>query len=233
MVDSLIQEVDEAVRADEWRALWQRFSKVITWVTGSVIIFTIGYVWYQDSKISYQETMTLSLLEAHMNAREGDFSKATSVIEAAPVDEPPIGISEASLRLLTLLEQYVLVPESAGLLTDESRQTITAHPNVNAALKALWNMVLATNGETVDSDVFSAEQVTLEQTPFAGLLLELQALGHMERGEFTQARDVLATLSADPLMSKTQRERAQALMHQIPAVDSEAPAADTQGESAE
>lgn len=230
MADALMREVDSAVKADKWRALWQQFGKSVAWATAIILLLTIGYVWFDGMRDAYRQELTGSILQAQQAIAEENSNKAVRILESAVHRNPPIGTSESSLRTLAMLQLSALpaheeethdahISNDVASL-DDAFGEVVVHPNTDIALKQLWQLMQLSQSSEVISieDTQSAELLQpAEKGPFSSLVTELQAAILMQLGKTEKARTLLISLSQDSSLTQTQRQRVDMMMSQIPA----------------
>lgn len=231
MADSLIREIDGAVKADKWRDLWQQFGKTMVWITSAILLLTIGYVWFDGMRENYQQNITSSILTAQNALVEENPNKAIRVLEAAIQESAPIGASESSLRTLALLQLSALPnhnknhnahidTHSAALQTSHGK--VIAHPNTDPALQQLWQLQALQHAAQNDPSSVPAELMHMPKGgPFSSLIRELQAIILSYSGDQKAAHDILSSLSLDESLPKTQRDRVVMLLSQIVPTDAE------------
>lgn len=214
MTDALIREVDSAVKADRWRALWQQFGKTVFWTTGTILVLTVGYVWFDTMRTDYQQNVTAGLVNAQQALAAEDASKAKRILEATTQESAPIGSSESSLRTLALL-QLAALPAFEQEELDATFGDITAHPNTDIALQQLWHLLQLRNaaqGEGVNDTLLTAPK----DGPFSTLIREQQAVLLSHTGNTGKAHNLLSELANDASLTSTQRQRIDMLLGQFP-----------------
>lgn len=226
MADTLIKEVNSAMKADQWRALWQQFGKSVAWVTGAVLLLTVGYVWFDGVRQNFRQSVTGSLVSSHEALAAENTEKAVRMLEMSVQKGAPIGVSEASLRSLTLLQlaalplhedrdhQQHIATDITSL--DEQFGDIVSHPNTDIALKQLWQLLqlhhaAQSDTPTLDDTIMRAP----DSGPFAALIREQQAVLLAHAGNPADAHATIISLLENPQLAATQRARLDMLLSQI------------------
>ena len=221
MNDALISEVNEAVRKDQWRALWQRLGNRVIGVSIGIIVLTIVYVIWQNQQESKQERATQAIVtgvDAYSQERFGEAAEAFA--DARETGTKALG------SLAQLWENYSIAradnPEDAAANNAEPFKGNVASDAVALNdLLALQHFAAAT--EDAPASEALLKRLQADDFTFAHSAQEMLAAYYLQRDEGDKARDIINAASLDPTRSAAQNTRIALLRSQLP---SEAASAD-------
>ena len=210
--ESLLREIDEDIRRERYARLWKRFGNYIVAAVVAILLGVGGYQVWQHR------------LEAQREEASARLSSATALIAtdhaAAERNLASLaGDGPAGIAMLAALRQAALLAESGD---DQAARAVYQQVQRSASdplyrdLAVLREAMVALEKENVpidaDAIIEKLKPLTADGSPWRFSARELTALLASRSGQIAEARNLLATLSADPLAPPDVRERAQQLM---------------------
>ncbi len=211
-MSDIFSEVEEDIRRDQMKALWNRFGGYVIGAAVAVVAITVGNVvwqgWQQDRKVeasnSYQAARTL--LEAQ---DPGAQQALQNVIENAPSGYA--ALARFDLAALHLIKE----DEQAALAALDG---IAADPGIDGSLRDLARI----KAVMIALDISSADEVearlaplTREGNAYRPIALEAKALNALRDGREDEARNLFANLVIDTTAPQGVRFRANAMLDVI------------------
>ena len=204
-MSEIFREVDEALREDRAKILWQKYGTIGIAVVAVVLLATAGWVYWQDYSDQRDQEITGELLSVLEDA-ESDPSSAINALAALGEDRPDrqgvlARLHEAALRLEAgdsagAVEVYRLVADDSGV-PDAWREL--------ALLLAVLHSL-----DTGDPDALAADlrPLTDEDSAWRYNARELSGLLALRLGDVEEARQIFELLAADPFVPAGIRNRA-------------------------
>jgi hypothetical protein len=213
-VTDIFQEVDEEVRREQFKKLWERYGHYL--IAACVLIVVgvgswRGYEWWQSkqaaqSGAAFQQAVAL--------AQSGKHEEAAAAFAKLSAD------GTASYRVLARLRE-------AGELTSSDKKAAVAAFDVIAADKGAGQVIedlaaVRAGFILVDIAPYSEirtrlEPLTAADRPFRHSAREILALSAWKRGDASQARRWIEMMMTDPLTPPGARSRAEILSDLITA----------------
>jgi len=210
--ESLLREIDEDIRRERYARLWKRFGNYIVAAVVAILLGVGGYQFWQHRVETQREEASARL------------SSATALIatDRAAAEQNLAGLAgdgPAGIAVLAALRQAALLAESgdaqAARAVYQQVQRSASDP-LYRDLAVLREAMVALGKETVpidaDAIIEKLKPLTADSSPWRFSARELTALLASRSEQIAEARNLLATLSADPLAPPDVRERAQQLM---------------------
>ncbi|MGQ7794098.1 tetratricopeptide repeat protein [Faunimonas sp. B44] len=193
--DQFIREVDEELRRDQLRALWERFGALIIAVCVAIVLITAGYrgwLWWQ----------------ARQAAESGDrYIAALRAAEAGSSDEAERIYSEIAQRGdggYGFLARLALAGEKAKAGATEDAiagfDAIAADGRVPAVMRDLARLrgaLLALGAGDLQGAASRAEPLNQSGNPWRHMAREVVATVAYEDGDLGRARELFATIQQD------------------------------------
>ena len=210
--ESLLREIDEDIRRERYARLWKRFGNYIVAAIVAILLGVGGYQFWQHR------------VEAQREEASAQLSSATALIatDRAAAEQnlaSLAGDGPAGIAVLAALRQAALLAESgdgqAARAVYQQVQRSASDP-LYRDLAVLREAMVALEKENmpIDADAIieKLKPLTTDGSSWRFSARELTALLASRSGQIAEARNLLATLSADPLAARDVRERAQQLM---------------------
>ncbi len=192
--DSLIREVNEAVRQERWQTLWKNTGRYVIAASGIIVVATIGYVIWQNSTEARHEDTTAKLHAAITLVEEGKSFQAREQLEA---------LSQSSDTSLAMLADVWLVKLKHQAGKTEEAATMAKALAEKSGYDAVYR----------DLAVFYTDNV--EETPtgaFRHSAIEKQAVAALKTQDLKLAASHYHTLANDNDTPPSMRSRAQFLL---------------------
>jgi hypothetical protein len=207
-MSEIFREVDEALREDRAKDLWQKYGNLAISIAAAVILSTAAYVFWGDYTRSRDQELTGTLLAAledsqsdpllaidELAALGADASDRQGVIarlhEAALRAES--GDAQAAIDVYRMLAEDKSVPDAWRDL---------------ARLLAVLHSLDSGEPEQLADDL---RPLTAEDSPWRYNARELTGLLALRQGDVEEARQIFELLVADPLAPPGIRARAEEL----------------------
>ncbi len=200
--DSLLREVDDAVRHDRLMALWNQFKMPLIYAAIALILVTAGSSIWKNYQQAQAEKITLVLEEAAQLYQSKQYDKAAASFET--VTQQARGALADMARLWQArsllgaqkeksarrtLQNLIIAPEGHDLLW---RDLACIH--LMGLTGSIKEVPSACSGETA--------------SPLSTLLVRLRAAGLWQSGDAAAARKMLETLADDTTLSPDVRAQA-------------------------
>ncbi|MEP3049298.1 MAG: tetratricopeptide repeat protein [Roseibium sp.] len=221
-MSDIFREVDEDIRQEKFRRLWDRFGP---WVIGVAVLIVVGTGGYRGW-LYWQETQSHqsgdSFIEAARLSGEGKYEEAAEIYgELADGIGGYPAISR--MRFATDLANSGKAPEALAEFDTLSNDAKLSPPLRDvAALRAGY---LAVDLEGYSSVADRVEGLTGETGSFRGAAREILALSAWKSGDVGTARKWISALQSDPETPMEINSRITLLSDVIRAQHGEVPAA--------
>lgn len=198
---SLLQEIDEALRADKAYNFWKRYGKVIIGACAGIVVLTAISSFWKSHLRSEQMKHTHLMLKASTLAASADYSGAPGVLDESK-DWPSSMDGIAKLQKADLLFKAGKRDKAAELLKE-----VQASSGVDSALRDL--AALRLNMQTGERGMGGADT---QGKPFAVLAGQLKAGQLIEEGKTKDAAVELNAVLAQASGETGVRERVEELL---------------------
>lgn len=221
--DQFIREVDEELRRDQLKTLWERFGTLIIAVCVAVVAITAGYngwVWWQEKQAAEAGDRYLAALrsidgEDTAQARESLADIATS---------GPHGYA-----MLARLRAAALAAQSGDTSTAMSNfDAIAADSGADQTIRDLARLraaLIALDTGDLDGAESRVETLVIAGNPWRHAAREITGTVAYARGDLAAARERFATIQSDAEAPADARNRAGLMLSLI---DGQTPASQVQ-----
>jgi hypothetical protein len=207
-VADIFQEVDEEVRRDQFKRLWERYGNYI--IAGCVLVVVgvggwRGYEWWEakraaDSGAAFEQAVTL--------AETGKPQEAEAAFAKLAID------GTAGYRVLARLREAAELARTDPKAADKSYDEIAADRGAGQVIQDL--AALRAGFLLVDSSSYSDLRAQLEplagpERPFRHSARELLALSAWKHGDMDATRKWVEMMITDPQTPPGARNRAEVL----------------------
>ncbi len=208
--ESLIREVDEEVRADEYKKIWDRYGSVFTALAVAVVLGVAGFKGWQYYQQTQSEAAGVVYSAAIKQAGDGKFDDALAALKA--VNHPGYG------QLARLEEAAVLAekgdPEKAVAAYDAIAADTSTDPlfaNL-ARIRAAYLLV-----DTAKPDDLKARvgQFDKDGDIWRNQAREVLGLSAWRAGDYLTADRYMNMIFSDPDTTPAMRQRAQIMVQLI------------------
>lgn len=204
-MSELFREVDEALREDRAKILWQRYGNIGIAVVAAVLLATAGYVFWQDYADKRDQELTGMLLTA-LEQSDTDPTGAMDALAALGEDQSGrqgvlARLHEAALRLEAgdtdgAVDIYRMVADDSGV------------PDAWRDLALLMAVLHSLDSGDPDALATDLRPLTDEDSPWRYSARELSGLLALRLGDVEEARQIFELLAADPFAPAGVRNRA-------------------------
>ena len=207
--ESLFREVDEELRRDQLKRLWEQYGTYFLAGAALIIVGVGGNQWWQGRRTAAAEAAGARFEEALTLVQSGKADEAQKAL--AGIAGGPRG-AYATLSRLSLAGEAVKTGR-----TEEAAAAFeaVAKDAPDQLLKDFARLQAATL--KIDSADFTDMKNRLndligDKSPWRYMARELWGVAALRSGNADEARQVLGPLSADPRAPAAVRERAEAMM---------------------
>ena len=216
--DALIREVDEELRRDQLKKLWELYGTYFLAGAALILVGIGGNQWWQGRRVAAAEAAGLRFEEALNLAGTGKTEEAQKEFSA---------IAAGRRDAYATLAQLALA--GAALKAGKSDEALAAYEAVagtatDPLIKDFARVQVATL--KIDGADWTDMQNRLndligDKNPWRYTARELLGLAALKAGKLDDARQTLGPLSADPRVPAAIRERANAMMSIVVAAELE------------
>ena len=204
--DSFIREVNEEMRQDQARALWDRFGPFLIGAAIVVVLGTAGWVGYDYWRTKTANASGDRFSQALTLANEGKSDEAIAVLEALEADGYGAYPLLARMRTATVLADK---GDFAGAV--KQFDEVAADGAIPGAIRDMARLraalILVDNGTQADVAA-RVEALTAETNPLRHSAREALALAAWKDGKFADALTLFDQIAADSAAPRNNRERA-------------------------
>lgn len=204
-MSDIFREVEEEVRREHYRKLWDRYGFYAVTVAVVVILTVAGFTLYRSWKHGEAEAAADIYERASAEAGEGKLESAMSQFTALRADGPAGYAALAGMRLAAAMAD-TNQPAQTVALYDELLQTMT-DPSLKAAvaIKLAW---MVADIESVDQIKSRVAAYTGDDSVWRHAARELLAYQEYRTGRLAEAKAAFEALSADPGSPRGVKDRA-------------------------
>lgn len=185
MADSLLQEVDEALRADRAAALWEKHKRSVIAALAALVLGAAIHSGYQHYRESHGGKVMAALVASQQLLDSGkaeDAAKGFAAIADANGGE---------------LKSLALVWQSRALLASGKKGEAVKALTTASAGSSLWSDVACLRLAGLDGAAAKACLNSTENSPLAAARAQWAAAGNWEAGDVAAAKASLEKLVAD------------------------------------
>lgn len=216
--DALMREVDEELRREQFKKLWEQYGTYIVGAALALLIGVAAYKWNESRRTAAADRAGQQFEEALNLVAGGQDADARKILQT---------ISSGSGAAYPVLAQLALAGQAVK--AGNNSEAITAYEQ--AASKASDPLIadfarLQSTALKIDSADFTEVKNRLndliqDKNPWRYLARELMGVAAIRGGQLDEARSLLAPMSADPRAPAAVRERAGAMMNVVVAAELE------------
>ncbi len=208
--ESLIREVDEEVRRDEYKKLWDRFGNLFTVFAVLVVAAVAAFKGWQYYQQTQAEAAVLVYSEAVKKAGEGKFEDALSALKA--VNHQGYG------QLARLQEASVLAEKGDAEKAVAAYDAIAADPAIDPLLADVARIragYLLVDTAKPDELLGRLGKFDKDSEVWRNQAREIFGLAAYRTGDFVMADRYMNAIFADPETPPAMRQRAQVMVQLI------------------
>ncbi|MCF3642363.1 tetratricopeptide repeat protein [Rhizobium sp. TRM95111] len=213
--DSFIREVNDELRSDQMRAVWQRFGRVLIGAAVLVVLGTIGkvaYDYWSEREASASGDRFLAALTLARENKQDEAAAALAELEKDGYGAYPV---LARMRSASLMAEKGDIEGAVAAFTAISKDGALPQPLRDAArLRAAYLLVDTGSYEQVSAE---AEQLATPQSPLRHSAREVLGLSAYKHGDFARAKEWFEAITNDGEAPRNVANRAQMLLDLIAA----------------
>ena len=204
--ESLFREVDEEVRQEQFKKLWERYGNAAIALCFLVVATVAGYKGWQYWQVSQSESAALTFFQAAKLAEAGKGDEALTQFQT--IDHSGYAV------LAQLREANILASQGRREDAVKMYDTVAADARADAALRDLAKIragyVLA---DTLKSDELAARVGAFNQpnNPWRHAAREIIGISAWRTGDLALANRTMDSILADADTPQSLRQRAQTL----------------------
>jgi hypothetical protein len=208
--ESLIREVDEEVRQEEYKKLWDRYGTLWLAVAAAIVLGVGGLQAWRYYEQRQSEDAAVVYFDALRKSGDGKIEDALAALKA--VSQPGYG------QLAKLEEAALLAEQGDRSKSVAAYDAIAADPNVNPVLQDLARIhagyILA---DTVKPDELLTRlgRYDKEGNAWRHQAREVFGLAAYRTGDMTMADRYMKSIATDPETPAAMRQRAQMMVQLI------------------
>lgn len=220
--DTFIREVDEELRREQFRQLWDQYGLFIAGGAVAVLAGVWGFTHWQSSRASAAAMHGVQFEEAARLARDGKPEDAIKAFTTLSKAAAPGYQGLAEMRLAALQVKAGKVTEAVAAYDAIARDT-----SIDIIVRDLAGLKAA-NLRLPDAELAEMERrlatLTLEGAPWRAAAKEIQGLALYKAKKFEDARKVFEQLLVDRSAPQGLSERAQLMLAVLTDADAAKPA---------
>lgn len=208
--ESLIREVDEEVRQEEYKKLWDRYGSLFTGLAVLLVLAVGGWEAYKYWQQQQSEQASVVYLDAMRKAKDGKFDDALAALAAVKHD----GYGQ----LAKLSEAAVLGEKGDMAKAVEIYQSVAATSGTEPILADIANIragYLRIDTASPDELLTALGKYDKDDSPWRHAAREIFGLAAYRVKDFTMADRYMNALFADPETPDAMRQRAQMMIQLI------------------
>jgi len=211
MMDNFIEEVKEEVRRDQLKQIWDDYGNYIIGLVLAVILFTLGYLFWQY-RVKQRVATETTQFEKALALREAGNKKEAEAILQKMIEHASQGYKTVALLELAKLKSAQGQDAEAIYATIVKDKKI---PEVYRQLASYEQMVVKFDKTNTREFVSELEPLLKEETPWFASLQELEALAYIRGGQAQTARSIFDALLNEQDTPQALRLRARAMVEQL------------------
>lgn len=211
--DSLFREVDEELRREQLKRLWDNYGTYILGAVAAIVLGVGGVKWWQASREGAAEAAGSRFEQAIAQATGGKSDEAVKALQSIAKGDAP---GYAALAQLAIAAEALKAGNDAQALT--AYETVGSANGLDPLIRNYAMLKIA--ALKVDSADFTEIQnrlkdLMVEGSPWRFAARELVGVSALNAGKLDEARKALEPLVTDAVAPQGVRERAGALMSMV------------------
>ncbi|MDP1730551.1 MAG: tetratricopeptide repeat protein [Devosia sp.] len=210
--DTLLREVDEALRGDRMRALWKRFGPYVIGAAVAIVVIVAvneGWSWWQKSNAARSSDQFYAALEL---AEGTDIAAAQEALNRVAAE------GSGGYPTLARFRQAGLLAQDGKTAEAIAAYDALATSETNARIRELA-LVLGAYLLVDAGDVAAVQQriggLLAPENPMRNAAREAMGLAQYKAGDVNAARETFEAILNDPLASQELRGRIQVYVAQL------------------
>jgi hypothetical protein len=208
--DSVFREVEEELRQDEYKRLWDRYGKLIIAAVTAVILAVGGWqTWSYFDRQAAEQAATL-YLDAVKKAEDGNLDDASAALQA---------INHKSLSQLKVLKEAELLAQKGeidkAVAAFDAAASNASGEKVFADIARIKSGYLLVDSQTPDQLLVRLGQYDKDGEPWRHHAREIFGLSAWRIKDYAMADRYFKALFDDPETPANMRQRAQRMVQLI------------------
>lgn len=208
--ESLIREVDEEVRADEYKRIWNRYGSVFTALAVAVVLGVAAFKGWEYYEQTRSETAGVVYATAIKQAGDGKYDDALAALKA---------VNHAGYGQLARLEEAAVLAEKGDAeKAVQAYDAIAADSSIDplladlARIRAAYLLVDTAKPEDLQARIGRFDK---EGEIWRNQAREVLGLAAWRAGDFLTADRYMNMIFSDPDTAPAMRQRAQVMVQLI------------------
>ncbi len=193
--DSLVREINEAMRAEKMQSFLRLFGKYIIVLSALILFATMGYVWWQNSKQSQYQKISGKFFHAIELIENEKANKAKPIIDKL-AENPDEKIALMAQIWQVKLKYLANKPGEAVAIAEKLMQNTMGKKSL--APYHDWAQLHA--------------KPSVENQTYRLSALEMQAAKHVQNNDMQAANAILQRIQQDEQAPQTMRDRAKTML---------------------
>ena len=205
----IFREVDEALREDRVKAIWNRYGTLIIAGAVAIVLGTAAFVGWRSYSQSQAQSQTRALVDAQQQAA-ADPKSAATIYASVAADS-----SADRAALARLLEARAALDAGKRDEAGKIYQQIAGDSGVNSVVRDLARLYsVMARLDDGDPAALNGELAPLaaDGSPWRASAREMQGLLALRQKDTAKAREIFEALSKDPTSPPGVRSRADQLL---------------------
>jgi hypothetical protein len=208
--ESLVREVDEEVRLEQYKQLWKRYGNLVIAVTVIVVVSVAGYKGWEYYELKRSEAAAREYFAAAKLAEENKSEEAAKALETIGEGGHHGYAMLANLQRAADLGKAGKIREAVGAY-DAIAAATDNEPAIRDIARIRAAYLLADSAAPAEL-AKRVQALDAAGNPWRNPAREIVALAHYRVRDYLAADRLMNEILADPEATETQRRRAQLLV---------------------
>jgi|TARA_B100000029_G_scaffold160913_1_gene156853 hypothetical protein len=204
--EALLREVDDAVRTDQYRYIWQKYGLIIVGVVVVALLAFAAYLFFTSRSDGDRERDSEILVQAIDQLEAGNLEQADET--AAPLAQDGAGGAQAQAQML---RGGIALEQGDNEKAAEFFEQVAANGDIPDSLRDLAELraVVAAYDSLEPSEVIRRlTPLAQEGEPYYGSAGEILGMAYLDAGQQENAGKLFARIAEDEDVPETIRGRA-------------------------
>ncbi|MGB8819376.1 MAG: tetratricopeptide repeat protein [Rhizobiaceae bacterium] len=213
--DSFIKEVNDDLRSDQFKSLWERYGIVLAAIAISIVLATAGFEgwkWWRNNEASKSGDLFLNALNLAKDQKPDEALKALQDLEKTGFGSYPV---LARMRAATVLATK---GDAKGAM--DAFDAISADESLDSAIRDIATLraaLLAVDIGTYEDVAKRAETLSADGNAMRHSAREALGLAAWKAGKFAEAQGFFKSIADDQAAPRSIAERAELMLSVITA----------------
>ncbi len=208
--DSFIQEVDEELRREQVRQIWDRYGIVIVILFVLALIGVGGYKYMESRNLAARQAASVKFEQALRLVDDSKSDEALKAFQAIAKDAPAAYQTLSRLQIATVHEKAGRNAEALAVLDAIAKETdVDPLARDLAVLKAAMLRLDSMPWSDLEAQI---GPLAADTAPFRALAREALGLGAYKAGKTAEAQKYFGQIIGDPSVPVSLQQRAQVML---------------------